>query len=235
VTHTLAGAQDWWQVDLGSSYQISSVKLWNRTDCCSERLSNFYVFVSDAPFSSTDLATTINQAGVSNYYTPGQAATTTTIAVSRTGRYVRVQLAGSNYLSLAEVQIMSGGGGAQWLVSDHLGTPRIVADQTGSLAGIRRHDYLPYGEELAAGVGGRTTAQGYAGDSVKQKFTGYERDAETALNFAEARYHSDVQGRFTSVDPLQASAKLTDPQSFNRYSYVSNKPTIISTQVALSY
>lgn len=36
------------------------------------------------------------------------------------------------------------------LVSDHLGTPRMVADRTGSLAGIRRHAYLPFGEELPA-------------------------------------------------------------------------------------
>jgi hypothetical protein len=54
---------------------------------------------------------------------------------------------------------------------------------------VTRHDYLPYGEELPANQWGRTSAQGYAGDSVKQKYTGYERDAETSLNFAEARYH----------------------------------------------
>ncbi|HEX8131396.1 MAG TPA: hypothetical protein VF527_20015, partial [Pyrinomonadaceae bacterium] len=47
-------------------------------------------------------------------------------------------------------------GSPQWLVTDHLGTPRLIADQTGSLAGIRRHDYLPFGEEVGAGVGGRT-------------------------------------------------------------------------------
>ncbi len=39
-----------------------------------------------------------------------------------------------------------------WLVADHLGTPRMIADQTGSLAGIKRHDYLPFGEELFAGA-----------------------------------------------------------------------------------
>lgn len=33
-------------------------------------------------------------------------------------------------------------GQINWLVSDHLGTPRIIADLSGSLAGIRRHDYL---------------------------------------------------------------------------------------------
>ncbi|MCA1642339.1 MAG: RHS repeat-associated core domain-containing protein [Acidobacteria bacterium] len=81
---------------------------------------------------------------------------------------------------------------------------------------------------LQANSWGRTSAMGYAGDSVRQKYTGYERDAETGLNFAEARYHSDVQGRFTSVDPLSSSAKLTDPQSLNRYAYVGNSPVVFS-------
>ncbi len=114
--------------------------------------------------------------------------------------------------------------GVQWLVTDQLGTPRIVLDQTGSLASVSRHDYLPFGEELYAGTGGRTTAQGYTGDSTRQHFTGYEADAETGLNFAQARYQSPVQGRFTSVDPLGKSANALNPQSFNRYSYVLNNP-----------
>lgn len=115
-------------------------------------------------------------------------------------------------------------GGPQWLVSDHLGTPRIIADKTGSMVGIKRHDYLPFGEELKAGQGGRTTAQGYAGDHVRQQFTGYERDDETKLDYAQARYFSGTQGRFTAVDPLAASATPANPQTFNRYSYAMNSP-----------
>ncbi len=112
----------------------------------------------------------------------------------------------------------------RWLVTDQVGTPRILADATGSLAGISRHDYLPYGEELTAGYGGRTNAQGYMGDCVRDKFVGYERDAETGLDYAEARYHGSVYGRFTSVDPAMGSARKSMPQSWNRYSYVLNRP-----------
>ena len=126
--------------------------------------------------------------------------------------------------------ISGGGVDIRWLVLDQLGTPRMVFDQSGSLATVSRHDYLPFGEELFAGTGGRTTAQGYPapganpGDGARQKFTGYEADAETGLNFAQARYQSSVQGRFTSVDPLLASASVGNPQSFNRYTYVVNNP-----------
>jgi hypothetical protein len=105
LTHTQLDAQAWWQVDLGNIHFIESVKLWNRVNCCQERLSNFYIFVSDVPFASIDVTATLNQAGVSSYYTNGAAAATLTRSVNRTGRYVRVQLTGTNYLSLAEVEV----------------------------------------------------------------------------------------------------------------------------------
>ncbi len=61
----------------------------------------------------------------------------------------------------------------QWLVTDHLGTPRMIVDQTGTLANLKRHDYLPFGEELFAPAGGRSVANGYAsGDGVRPQFTG---------------------------------------------------------------
>ena len=113
----------------------------------------------------------------------------------------------------------------QWLISDQLGTPRMIFDQTGSLANVKRHDYLPFGEELFAPAGGRSAAMGYSGgDGVRQQFTEYERDTETGLDYAQARYFSSVQGRFVSVDPLFSSGKPQDPGSWNRYSYVLNNP-----------
>lgn len=118
----------------------------------------------------------------------------------------------------------AGGEKVQWLVPDQLGTPRIIVDETGNRVNVKRHDYLPFGEELFAGTGGRTAAMGYTGDGVRQQFTSYERDSETNLDFAEARYYSPTQGRFTSIDPMMASATPANPQSFNRYTYVSNSP-----------
>ena len=114
VTHTGNDLHAWWQVDLGSTQSIGTIQVWNRTDCCSERLSNFYVFVSKAPFVSTDLTTTQNQEGVVSFYTPGVAGMATTIPVNRSGRYVRVQLgdANQNPLSLAEVKVWDGQGGS---------------------------------------------------------------------------------------------------------------------------
>ncbi len=105
VSHTLLEAQPWWQVDLGTSQAIGSIEVWNRTDCCSARLSSFYVLVSDVPFASSDLAASLAQPGVSSYAVPGEGGTPTAIAVGHSGRYVRVQLSGTDYLSLAEVVV----------------------------------------------------------------------------------------------------------------------------------
>ena len=47
--------------------KIETINVWNRDDCCETLLSNYYVFVSDVPFTSQDLNTTLNQAGVSAF------------------------------------------------------------------------------------------------------------------------------------------------------------------------
>jgi RHS repeat-associated protein len=101
----------------------------------------------------------------------------------------------------------------------------MLTDSNGS--GVRRYDYLPYGQELSAGAGGRTTAMLYlsAPDGVSPKFTGQDRDQETVSNdWFQVRYMDGAQGRFQSVDPGNAGANLGDPQTWNGYSYVGNNP-----------
>ncbi|MGH9971927.1 MAG: RHS repeat-associated core domain-containing protein [Pyrinomonadaceae bacterium] len=108
-----------------------------------------------------------------------------------------------------------------WVVGDHLGTPRMVFDKSGTLAATKRHDYLPFGEELTT-QSQRTAQMGYTADTVRQKFTSYERDSETQLDYAHARYYASFQGRFTGVD--RVSGTPADPQSWNGYSYTHNNP-----------
>jgi RHS repeat-associated protein len=115
------------------------------------------------------------------------------------------------------------GAGTRYVTADHLGSPRAVTGAGGAV--VSRHDYKPFGEELGAGIGGRTAAQGYGqADGVRQGFTGYEKDGETGLNFAQARYHSPRQGRFTSPDQPLVDQWQNNPQSWNLYAYVRNNP-----------
>ena len=118
-----------------------------------------------------------------------------------------------------------------YLTTDHLGSPRVTTNERGVV--VNRRDFMPFGEEIN-GVGGRTTGLNYGSDSVRQKFTGYERDIESDLDFAQARYYNSSHGRFTSVDPLTASATIRNPQTFNRYSYGLNSPYKFTDPLGLS-
>ncbi len=83
---------------------------------------------------------------------------------------------------------------------DHLGTPRLITDQTGKK--IAYHVYWPYGEELTS------TSQ----DVERRKFTGHERDFNGAggpgddLDYMHARFRSPVVGRFLGVDEVEGRA-----------------------------
>jgi CSLREA domain-containing protein len=114
LTSTLNQPSPWWEVDLGSIHDLDEIRIWNRRDdCCRERLADFYVLVSDVPFGSTDLATVLAQPGVSADFFPGQIdaprGILERVSVNRTGRYIRIQLQGSNTLQLAEVEVFPEG------------------------------------------------------------------------------------------------------------------------------
>ncbi len=64
------------------------------------------------------------------------------------------------------------------------------------------------------------------------KFTGYERDPETGLDYAFARYYSSRLGRFLSTDPLGGG--IGNLQSHNAYAYTVNNPTNLIDPIGLS-
>jgi RHS repeat-associated protein len=69
------------------------------------------------------------------------------------------------------------------------------------------------------------TDPGYsAPDGVRQRFTQYERDSETSLDFAGARYYASAQGRFTGPDNFLNDTLVVDPQSWNLYAFARNNP-----------
>lgn len=107
VTHTNNDTNAWWRTDLGASKDIASVEIWNRTDDVPERLSNYWVFVSNTPFNTAlTPAQQAAQPGVWSQHLTAQAGVPTHVPVGTPGRYVMIQLDGANWLSLAEVQVI---------------------------------------------------------------------------------------------------------------------------------
>jgi RHS repeat-associated protein len=229
VSHTGLQAAPWWQVDLGSSQPIGVIDLWNRLDCCSDRLSNFYVFVSDTPFTSNDPTTTVNQAGVAAYYIAGQAPAFSSIDINRAGRYVRVQLTGANSLQLAEVQVWSPAAVAadQPLVSytyDAHDRVTQVAERVSSTVSRtvieRSYDTL---NRLISERNGAADQTDYAYDAQRNWLTLMTVGSNNAAQQLQTQYSYDAVGRLTQqiVDPggqnLTSSFFYTAPGSSDRW------------------
>jgi RHS repeat-associated protein len=108
--------------------------------------------------------------------------------------------------------------GTNYYTQDHLGSTRLETNASGQQ--VKCSDYLPFGEEIPAGYGSRSSC--FAANDNKIKFTSKERDAETGLDYFLARYYSGAQGRF--LGPDIAGPALANPQTFNKYQYALNNP-----------
>jgi RHS repeat-associated protein len=119
----------------------------------------------------------------------------------------------------------------QYLTKDHLGSARVITDDDGRV--VNRRDFYPFGEEIANTVNSRGLHEyGFHTDNIRQRFTGYERDDETGLDFAQARYYHAETGRFINTDLLEGN--LYNPQSVNQYIYVLNNPLKFTDKMGLA-
>lgn len=108
-THTLTENNPWWQVCLMNNYKISSINIYNRLDCCSDRLDGFVISI----YHNGDLAW--------RYEHPsGTPPYETIVSVPNIiGDRVKVSLPGNDrILTLAEVEIT-----ASSVSSDTTNTP----------------------------------------------------------------------------------------------------------------
>ncbi len=127
------------------------------------------------------------------------------ITGQRLGSY---QLNAAPSVSLTPLYIPQYFGGRMLVAVDRLGSVRNNANGNGPIA------YYPWGEERT------TTPDG------TDKFATYFRDSNVGgvgQDYANARYYNNNFGRFWSPDPA-GNAHASDPQSWNRYTYVGNDP-----------
>jgi RHS repeat-associated protein len=112
---------------------------------------------------------------------------------------------------------------------DHLGGANALTDSQGLLN--ESLEYYPYGALRAD-----TLAGTYAG--TKRKYIGQVYDASSGLNYLNARYQDPGRGQFLSEDPVfwgnPSQQNLTDPQSFNTYSYAEDNPVTFKDPSGLS-
>jgi len=133
---------------------------------------------------------------------------------------------GAEYQTELDQELMAG---TFYRTLDHLGSTRLITDQSGNA--VSCYDHYPFGEEIEANNshGDRQIVPSYNKDKgIYQRFTGKERDEESGLDYFLARYYSAPMGRFMSVDPENAGASLADPQAWNGYAYVTNRPLVLT-------
>jgi RHS repeat-associated protein len=104
---------------------------------------------------------------------------------------------------------------------DQIDSVRLLTAMDGSVAEC--HDYLPFGELISY------PACTYGAADDQYQFAEYQRDWESNLDNAQARYYASALGRFMSPDRSDFPdsvpyADFQNPQTLNLYSYVENDP-----------
>jgi RHS repeat-associated protein len=107
---------------------------------------------------------------------------------------------------------------AYYYFADHLGTSLTIAEVPAGQSSATLcydADFYSFGGERPPIV--NTCSQNY-------KFTGKERDSESALDDFGARYFGSSLGRFMSPDGPFSDQNKENPQSWNLYPYARNNP-----------
>jgi len=110
----------WWQVNLAATTTVNEILIFNRTDCCENRLSNFRLEVSNGttPVFTQDFLTTggqIERGGMIRVQIPGPGVTADRVRISGLG----INTSGSYYLSFSEVEVIRYGALRQVNVARH--------------------------------------------------------------------------------------------------------------------
>ena len=157
VTHTENVANSFWEVNLDGDRTLDEIVLFNRADCCGDRLGNFRLSVFDGVTETfgQDFAGSVAEGGSQAFVLPGV-----------TGDRVRVQLNGFNnegngVLSLAEVLIMSDVGADDPILSNGRNVARL-----GSASQSSTREGAPKGNQAILAIDGNTDGDFFNGQSV---------------------------------------------------------------------
>ena len=110
--------------------------------------------------------------------------------------------------------LVNGAQGAEYLMSDALGSTTLSTDPSGTALSQTRYD-----------AWGNAETQG----SSQNKFgyTGHQLDPLTGLVYFKARYYDPMLGRFIGADPFEGEPSV--PVSWNSYLYSNGNPVNVLT------
>lgn len=106
--HTLKENHAWWQVDIGELVRVQQIEVHNR-EASVTRLTNFHIFASESPFGERSLDELSADPGIYEIHDPNQAVFPSLYPVGEdavSARHFRVQLAGTDYLHIAEFRVL---------------------------------------------------------------------------------------------------------------------------------
>ncbi len=127
TNHTNNGASEFWMVDLQGAFSINTIRIYNRTDCCAERIVGAKVQVLDAA-KNVVYTGPINSAGPSSDFK---------VPAGTVGNFVRVINAPNVWLHMGEVQVFANAAPVEVAVAKYqvpVGTMSWIAVSNGSTA-----------------------------------------------------------------------------------------------------
>jgi len=219
VTHTVNEPGAWWQVDLGEDHPLDRVVLWNRTDCCMDRLSNFRLIVRN---DADELEHSSDHFVDGSF--PSRPDHEIVLEPGTRGRTVRISRLGpdrdgDHWLSLAEVEVLEAASGLRPFIGTDLQGDLFEQNSTAYLRIPFRIDDLDsveflelrmrYDDGFVAYLNGREVARRNAPESL-----GWDAAATTAQP-AEGTFAFDSTNLTVHRDVLRSGDNVLAVHGLN--------------------
>jgi hypothetical protein len=103
----MTGANIWIEIDLGKSYPLAGLHLWNRPPAHNVIFEEGYVLISNSPMEFDDSASIQQQPNVKSIPIPEPPGYPTPYPIHAPGRYVRVVSTSGRAIGLGEIEVFA--------------------------------------------------------------------------------------------------------------------------------
>ncbi|MBS1798186.1 MAG: hypothetical protein JSS95_00005, partial [Acidobacteria bacterium] len=200
-----------------ASNQISGIQYDAAGNMMSDGLTHTYVYDAEGNVIQVDNNIHYYYNAFNQRVRAENASSSTEYVYNILGQRVSVwdgsthsEISGQYYWGNSPVAFYQGGA-IHFQHQNWMGTERSRTDHNGAVEGT--YQSLSFGDGFSAS----------GTDNDAYHFAALDRDADDT-HHAQFRQYSSTQGRWLSPDPYDGSYDASDPQSFNRYSYVGNRP-----------